>query len=398
MAAVKVSKNNLFFIFIVFGYIFGVMLYDFIEFKYTDELMAVFLVLFTGLILWERRNWNEAKPLYILSGIFIFYIIYSVVIKSNVNKAIIMDAIIQIKPFLGFYCTYLLMPELSKKQKTFITIMCIVFALILLIIPLAEQTNTVFGHPSRFATAVVVTAFLYLYCSSYTWNELLTFIFILSIGIFSTRSKFYGFFVFAVMFSVIIKSGYIFKVTYSSLLYSILIICAVIIVSWEKINLYFVVGTINNAGELWARPALYGISFLILIHYFPFGSGFGSFATYTSAQYYSNIYAKYHIDKLWGLSKDHPTFIADTFYPSLAQFGIIGVILFFYFWIRILKVSFIYKKKYGMDKRYIIVSLIVAFFAIECIADSTFTHNRGFVMLVILGLTLSEMRSSLKYK
>jgi len=51
-----------------------------------------------------------------------------------------------------------------------------------------------------------------------------------------------------------------------------------------------------------------------------------------------------------------------------------------------------------MDKRYIIVSLIVAFFAIECIADSTFTHNRGFVMLVILGLTLSEMRSSLKYK
>ena len=57
---------------------------------------------------------------------------------------------------------------------------------------------------------------------------------------------------------------------------------------------------------------------------------------------------------------------------------------------------FVYKNKYGMDKLFLIATLIIAFFGIECIADSTFTHNRGFFMLVILGLTLSEMHSMLK--
>ena len=101
-------------------------------------------------------------------------------IKSNVPKAILMDATIQIKPFLGFYCTYLLMPVLSKKYKLFITVMCLSFAFILLIIALLGHIDTIFGHPSRYATAAVATAFLYLYCSSYTW-----------------RSKWYCFIIFA---------------------------------------------------------------------------------------------------------------------------------------------------------------------------------------------------------
>ncbi len=396
MVSIKISKNNLFFVFLIFGYIFGVMLYDFIDFKYTDELMAAFLVLFTGLILWERRRWSQAKPLYILGGIFLFYIIYSFMIKSNVPKAILMDTTIQIKPFLGFYCTYLLMPVISKKYKLFITVMCLSFAFILLIIALLGHIDTIFGHPSRYATAAVATAFLYLYCSSYTWKDLMAFILILSVGILSTRSKFYGFFMFALMFSIMLKSGYRFKMTYHSVLLAIFLLSIVLIVAWDKIDLYFIVGTMNSTGEKWARPALYGVSFLILIDYFPFGSGLGSFATYTSAQYYSKTYAEYHIDKLWGLSKDYPDFIADTYYPSLAQFGIIGLFLFIFFWIKILKTMFVYKNKYGMDKLFLIATLIIAFFGIECIADSTFTHNRGFFMLVILGLTLSEMHSMQK--
>ena len=44
------SKNNLFFAFIMAGYIFGVILYDFFEFKYTDELMVLFLCTFAGIM------------------------------------------------------------------------------------------------------------------------------------------------------------------------------------------------------------------------------------------------------------------------------------------------------------------------------------------------------------
>lgn len=39
---IVLSKNNLFFCFLLFGYVFGVILYDFLKFDYTDELMAFF--------------------------------------------------------------------------------------------------------------------------------------------------------------------------------------------------------------------------------------------------------------------------------------------------------------------------------------------------------------------
>lgn len=64
--------------------------------------------------------------------------------------------------------------------------------------------------------------------------------------------------------------------------------------------------------------------------YFPFGCGLGSFGTFASAEYYSPIYEMYGLNHIWGLSKNMPIFICDAFYPELAQFGIIGAILYFF--------------------------------------------------------------------
>ena len=77
MSSLVFSKNNLFFAFLVIGYLFGVILYDFLEFKYTDELMVLFLLLFASLVVQERRKWKELIPLSIVVGIFAFYTIYS---------------------------------------------------------------------------------------------------------------------------------------------------------------------------------------------------------------------------------------------------------------------------------------------------------------------------------
>ena len=367
------------------------MLYDFIEFKYTDELMAAFLVLFTGLILWERRSWNQAKPLYIVLGVIVFYIIYSFAIKSNVTIAILKDSAIQIKPFLGFFCTYLLMPSLTKNQKQFITIICIISALFMIIVGLTNSMYIIFGHQSRYATAATITAFLYLYCSTYRWSDIMMFFAIFAVGFISTRSKFYGFYMLTVMICTIAKSGYKFKHSLSRTLIIIFILSIVIIAAWEKIYTYFIFGVMES-GETWARPALYVTSFSIFIDYFPLGSGLASFATYESAEYYSPTYAEYKINHLFGLSKEYPNFICDTYYPSLAQFGIIGIGLFILFWIIIIKEINKYKREIGLDKDSIITILIICFFAIESIADSTFTHNRGLFMIIILGMTLANMR------
>lgn len=91
-----------------------------------------------------------------------------------------------------------------------------------------------------------------------------------------------------------------------------------------------------------------------------------------------------------GNDKNAHSFIADTFYPSLAQFGIVGLYFYSAFWIHILKKSF----KSQSAKQLILTLLIVSFMGIEGIADSTFTTHRGFFILMFLGLVLSETKIS----
>ena len=88
---------------------------------------------------------------------------------------------------------------------------------------------------------------------------------------------------------------------------------------------------------------------------------------------------------MWGLSKEMPTFICDAFYPELAQFGVVGVILYFTFWGTILRKS----AKELLPEIQLFVLLIFLFFLIEGIADATFTQNRGLFILILLGLVLS---------
>ena len=56
--------------------------------------------------------------------------------------------------------------------------------------------------------------------------------------------------------------------------------------------------------------------------YIPFGSGLGSFGTAAAAKEYSPLYYKYQLDNVWGLNPENPMFLADAFYPTLAEFGV----------------------------------------------------------------------------
>ena len=376
------SKNNLFFAFLVAGYIFGVILYDFIEFKYTDELMALFLCLFAGIVVWEKKAWKELIPVTIIVFIFLFYTIYSFIIQSNIPKAILTDLLIQIKPFLGFYCAYLIAPQLSSSQKYFISILCLIVGGLLIIVGLSAQIDSVFGHPSRFATAAIATAFLFLYCSTYKWSDVLIFLFLLTVGFFSTRAKFYGFWVVATSLIVFTKLGGQKSLNRKSIAAGILICLLAIWFAKEKIIIYYVDGMMNSR-EMWSRPAMLFTSGQIFYDYFPFGCGLGSFGTFASAEYYSPIYEMYGLNHIWGLSKNMPIFICDAFYPELAQFGIIGAILYFFFWYTIIR-----KSTSQNIQKSTCIWMIFIFFLIEGIADSTFTHNRGLFILIILALMI----------
>ena len=96
---------------------------------------------------------------------------------------------------------------------------------------------------------------------------------------------------------------------------------------------------------------------------------------------------------LYGLTKSAPSFIADTYYPALAQFGVVGVVLFFGFWGKLLLTAL---RNFTKDnlKDFTISILIILFFLIECTSDSTITHNRGLFMMMLLALSLNGLKAS----
>ena len=216
---------------------------------------------------------------------------------------------------------------------------------------------------------------------------------ILSIGLFSTRSKFYGFFILNLAFLCYFTKIERFHLDKKSVFFLFVVLGVMMIVVWEKINLYFVQSlNSDNEKDLIARFALYVTSFEIFKDYIPFGSGFASFATFSSGEYYSDIYVKYGIENVWGLSKQFHSYIADTYYPSLAQFGVVGVGLYISFWIYIIRKAYGYFRISHNIKLFLLVLLIVCYFVIESTTDSTYTTHRGFFVMMILGLVISNMK------
>lgn len=396
--------NRQFFNLTLFTLIFGVMFYDTISalgFSYVDELCAVFLLLLFGYKVAKSKTWEFNKAFLFLISVFIFYLLYSIVIHSNSTGAILTDFIIQIKPYVAFFCVYAIHPKLSDNQKKIIRQVIVLCSLYLIMVGITlfvyyDIIEYTFGHVSRLATASSILALLYLYCSEYTKADKLIFIVILALGLFSTRSKHFGFFAFCTLLILYFNQSFKMKLNLKNSFFIIAALALTILVAWEKIYFYFVTGGFGEGrtvNDLYARMALYYFATHILMDFFPFGSGFASFGTYASGTSYSPIYIKYGMNKMQGLTKDAPDFIADTYYPALAQFGFAGVILFFYFWINLAKQAIKAYSK-GYHKESIMAIMIIVFFIIECTSDATLTHNRGMFMMMLLGLLFSDIKKS----
>jgi hypothetical protein len=168
-----------------------------------------------------------------------------------------------------------------------------------------------------------------------------------------------------------------------------------ILVAWNKISYYFfqaIMGSSTVDEDMIARFVLYRTFPEILHDYFPFGSGFASFATHSSGEYYSDLYVKYGIDSVWGISKQYHNFISDTYYPSLAQFGVAGIILYLLFWVYILRKTFLGYQKTKDSKSFVIIILIIGFLAIEGTTAATFIAQGGFFVMMLTGLILSGVK------
>ena len=388
--------DNILYKLFIFTITFGVIFHDVIGFKSIDEICGLCLFIIFLFSLFQSKDWNINKVFLFTLFVFSFYLCYSLWISSNSKKGILMDLVIQMKPYLAFFCMYQLKPKFSDNLRLLLKQLMLLFWFILLPIGLIDiiiphTISAIMVHPTYFAGAITAISLTYLYASDYTKKDKIIFLAMLTIGLVSGRSKFYGFYALSTFVILYFENPNNLKLNIKNISILTCTTAIIIFVAREKLMLYFGQGIMNEEeGASIARFVLYATSLNIFIDYFPFGCGLGSFATHASGYYYSPIYAQYGIDQVWGISKNDWSFIADTYYPSLAQFGIIGVVLFISFWFYLLRKSYKIFSETQETKVFALVLLITGYCLIENIADASFTSNRGFFMLMFLGLILSN--------
>ena len=303
--------------------------YDLVN-DYVDEFMTLILILFTLMKLKSHYvNKRPIKEAWQCIMIFLFYLVYSLILKVNVPMAAVIDFQQQIRPYAVFYCTLILMPQFSKRQKKWM-----LFSILASLVGyLFWKQSTIWGSENVIFGSLSIGAGMtyYLFTKETGFNRYVSTAIVL-FGLLCGKFKYIGECVAFVGVVFLLKKKI--KIgSQKSIAFALVLVCAVIFFAWDRFDSYYVSG-MNN--EELARPMMYKTAPKVLVDYFPFGSGLGTFGTAASAKtYYSPLYYKYELSEIWGMSPaDHGAFNADSFYPCLAQLGFVGLFFFFVFWKR----------------------------------------------------------------
>lgn len=358
---------------------------DFHGFSIVDEVMTFVLILYT---FYKKRNQDTNpepwKEYFVFLGILVFYVLYSSIMKINVFRAVELEILQQIRPYSVIYCTWILNPQFTERQKKWmIGTMVFTLALWIYVHPEAMQRDIHTEFPVLGQMAICTGMTYYLFTEESKRNSYVAVLLVLT-GMLAPKFKFMGEVVCFIALVFFIKKHLNFKSPKTAI--SIVVLMAIVIaVVWQRFDTYYVSGWSNEA---LARPMTYKTSLEILKDYFPFGPGMGTFATNGAWKCYSPLYYEYHLNTIWGLNRGGG-FICDAFYPSLAQYGIVGVVLFCIFWKRrLIAMNEI------VDMRYYRVALMVFFcLAIEQTADSSWLSGKGMGYCMLLGLCLNANRS-----
>ena len=360
-----------------------------VNFDWSDEILTVALL---GYAFMKQRFLVKDKgrktEINIYIGLMIFYLAYSFFIKITTPRGILLDFMQQVRPYAVFYLTWMMAPEFSLKQKKYIKwIMLLSFFGYLLAFKFNPSLVTPYGSGESAALGQIALccAMIYYLFSKQTKKNRNIAILIMLLGLISGKSKYFGECVVFIALVVFVKSKINFT-SVSTLLKVALLGSVVIFFTWTKFNAYYVEGFQEEAQAM-ARPATYETGIKIMFKdYIPFGSGLGSFGTAAAAKEYSPLYYKYQLNTIWGLDPSNPMFLADAFYPTLAEFGIVGLFFFLWFWKRRLwEANKIHNLIY-----YRMALMCILALALESTADSSYLSGKGMGYFMILALCLNS--------
>ena len=356
--------------------------------SYIDEFMTFVLILYTisktKTKSINRQPWKEFN---MFVTVLAFYFVYSLIMHVNVPMAAARDVVQWVRPFSVIYCTWILNPRFKNWQKRLILASMIITLVywILANRSTLEMENAEFVVLGQMAMCTGMT--WYLFTDPCKQNMYIAAALMAS-GLLAPKYKYLAEVVCFVYIMFFMKEKLNFKSPKIVAIFA-MIVAMILYITWFKFEAYYVTGMLEDS-ERMARPESFKVAFgKIIWDYFPFGPGFGTFGVAAVVKYYSPLYYKYNLNTIWGLSPDWPAFLADAFYPTLAQFGVVGIGLFIAFWKkRITQLNKI------VDMRYYRVAFVaVACLAIEQTADSSFLSGKGMGYCMLIGLCMNVNRN-----
>lgn len=357
-------------------------------FSSIDEAMTILLFLYTitkfGSRYTNRKPWKE---FFVCLSLIAFYVGYSLMFGANVAGGVWLDLMQEIRPYTIIFCTWILNPQFTKKQKKWMlaTMVVTLFSWILYHPESFENKESEF--PVLGQLAICTGMSWYLLTEPTKRNRYIALALVLT-GMLAPKFKFMGEVVCFIAFVFFLKKRLNFR-SPKTMIYCAIILAVVLTVTWTRFDAYYVSGLSND--EL-ARPMTYKTSLKIFYDYFPLGPGMGTFACNGAWKYYSPLYYKYNLNDIWGMSDESVgagCFICDAYYPTLAQFGIVGVFFFLWFWKRRMSAINII-----IDMRYYRVAMItICCLAIEQTADSSWLSGKGMGYCMLFALCLNANRN-----
>lgn len=170
----------------------------------------------------------------------------------------------------------------------------------------------------------------------------------------------------------------------------LVIIAIAVLVAWGQISTYY-------DTDSTARSMLTSDSFDIARRFAPLGSGFGTFGSAVTAgvTYYSPLYYQYDYETVYGLSPVTPSYISDTFWPTIiAQLGFVGGAL--YFMSVVLLFWLVYKRCKEMGAGTAVVVVIIYLAISSTSASALFAPQWVFISFVLF-LSLRLKRSTVRF-
>lgn len=362
-----------------------------VNFDWSDEILTVLLLLYA--IVKQRFLVKDKKRMLeinIYIGMMIFYLLYSLFMRVTTPRGVYLDFLQQLRPYTVFYLTWMMAPQFTPRQQKHIKwAMLLSFFGYLFAFKFKPELVTPFGGEESAALGQIALScamIYYLFSKQTTKNRNIA-ILIMLLGLVSGKSKYFGECVCFIALVMFVKSRINFT-SVSTLLKVAALGAVVIFFTWTKFNAYYVEGFQEDAQTM-ARPATYETGMQIMFHdYVPFGSGLGSFGTAAAAKEYSPLYYKYNLNEIWGLDPSNPMFLADAFYPTLAEYGIVGLFFFLWFWKRRLWEA----NKIPNLIYYRMALMCILALALESTADSSYLSGKGMGYFMILALCLNSAR------